>query len=131
MAKYHIVIAGEDYEEFLFLEETIHKADFASEIHWVKDGESLIEYLHVHPKVTAVILDLFMPRMDGLETLDKIRSKPQFDDLPVIVLTGPFRVQRDLSGINLFIAKPCSSSEYDTFSRTFEKTMIPTLSYGE
>ena len=40
----------------------------------------------IHPD--AVILDLFMPDMDGFTVLGNLRSSPDFADLPVIVLTG-------------------------------------------
>ena len=50
-------------------------------------GESGWEMVHsIHPD--AVILDLFMPDMDGFTVLGNLRSSPDFADLPVIVLTG-------------------------------------------
>jgi two-component system, response regulator len=91
----------------------------ANAIHHVKDGEEALEYIfgtgryetrntNVKPKV--ILLDLKLPRVDGIEVLRKIRSDDKTKNIPVVVLTSS-REERDLVdayklGVNSYIVKP-------------------------
>ncbi len=84
----------------------------------VRDGVETMEYLrregafaNREPGLPAVLLlDIKMPKKDGLEVLREIRSDPQLKLLPVVMLTSS-REDRDLlnsytSGVNAYVVKP-------------------------
>ncbi len=84
----------------------------------VRDGVETLEYLRREgpfadrdPGLPAVLLlDIKMPRKDGIEVLREIRSDPQLRLLPVVMLTSS-REDRDLlnsyvSGVNAYVVKP-------------------------
>jgi two-component system, chemotaxis family, chemotaxis protein CheY len=52
------------------------------------DGSAALLYLASHPAPAAILLDLFMPVMDGWEFLKRIRANSQYSTIPVIVLTA-------------------------------------------
>jgi len=62
-----------------------------------------------------VVLDLSMPLMDGLQVLRALRSKPETELLPVIVLTGKDThadvLDSWMGGADRFLTKPCSMAE--------------------
>lgn len=96
----------------------------ANRVALVKDGVEALEYLRctgkfatrkpVHPAV--VVLDIKMPRLDGLEVLQAIRSDPGLKLIPVVMLTSS-REESDLLrsyelGSNAYVVKPVRFSEF-------------------
>ncbi|MEO7909888.1 MAG: response regulator [Roseiflexaceae bacterium] len=65
--------------------------------------------------IDLVITDLSMPEMDGMTLLQELRAKPQFQNLPVIILTGSAYAQDNTrakaAGATLFLTKPVESEE--------------------
>ena len=95
------------------------KNNLTNRIHVARDGVEAVEFLFCtgayanrnmadHPKV--VLLDLKLPRMDGLEVLRRVKSDPRTRSIPVVVVTSS-REERDLVesyklGVNSYIVKP-------------------------
>jgi signal transduction histidine kinase/CheY-like chemotaxis protein len=52
------------------------------------NGKAAMEWLEKNPKPALVLLDLMMPKMDGFEFLERVRSRPDFFELPIVVLTA-------------------------------------------
>jgi CheY-like chemotaxis protein len=93
--------------------------NLANHIHVVRDGEEAIEFvfgtgrysgrdMSIIPKV--ILLDLKLPKVDGIEVLRKIRSDERTKIIPVVVLTSS-REERDIVetyklGVNSYIVKP-------------------------
>jgi CheY-like chemotaxis protein len=88
-------------------------------LHFVSDGEELMEYLRrtgryqnpdAAPRPGLILLDLNMPRMDGREALQLIKSGPQLRTIPTVILTtsgAEEDVYRSYAlGANSFITKP-------------------------
>jgi CheY-like chemotaxis protein len=65
--------------------------------------------------IDLVITDLSMPEMDGMTLLQELRANPQYQDLPVIILTGSAYAQDNTrakaAGATLFLTKPVDSEE--------------------
>lgn len=68
----------------------------ANEITHVKDGEQALDYLHhrgvygdamAYPRPDLVLLDLRLPKIDGLEVLDDIKTAEELMSIPVVILT--------------------------------------------
>ena len=77
-------------------------------------AEEALKYLEGR-EVSAVITDLNLPRMDGFELIERIRSRPALAKVPILVVSGdtdprtPERVRR--LGANAFFTKPYSPGE--------------------
>ncbi len=90
----------------------------------VEDGVEALEYLRREGRFSGrepgnpavAILDLKMPRLDGIETLRAIRADPALKLLPVVILTSS-REDRDLlesyrTGANAYVVKPVQFAEF-------------------
>jgi signal transduction histidine kinase/DNA-binding response OmpR family regulator len=56
--------------------------------HVAVNGRNALDWLGNHPAPSLILLDLMMPEMDGFEFLQKLRKRPEFVDVPVIVVTA-------------------------------------------
>jgi len=94
------------------------KCQLANEIHVARDGAEALDYLHCRGSFAArvvgdpavVLLDLKLPKIDGLEVLENIKGDPLTQRIPVVMLTSS-REERDLVksyslGVNSFVVKP-------------------------
>ena len=76
------------------------------------DGQEAVEALEREDRIDLVVLDLMMPRLSGLDVLDRIRTNENWKDIPCIILTaaGQEDYERDAreSGATDFLTKPFS-----------------------
>ena len=76
------------------------------------DGQEAIDVLEQDDPIDLIVLDLMMPKLSGLDVLDRIRSTPKWKDLPCIILTaaGQEEYEREArkSGATDFLTKPFS-----------------------
>ena len=106
---------------------TLKKRGIANDIEWVKDGVEALEFLRCegtwaqrrngHPRL--VLLDLKMPRMDGLEVLRQLKQDARTRYIPVVMMTSS-QEEGDLMasyslGVNSYIVKPV---DFDSFAET-------------
>ena len=106
---------------------TLKRRSIANDIEWVRDGVEALEFLRcegawsarrpVQPRL--VLLDLKMPRMDGLEVLRELKSDARTRHIPVVMMTSS-REEGDLVasyslGVNSYIVKPV---DFDHFAET-------------
>jgi len=115
------------------VELTLHalaKHNLANKIHVVRDGEEAMDFLFCRgpfsertfdnpPKV--VLLDLKLPKIDGLEILRALKSDPRTRAVPVVVMTSSLQ-QRDMVdsyhlGVNSYIQKPINFGEFQEVIR--------------
>ena len=98
--------------------------NLANRVTVAKDGVEAIEYLRCEGKFKGrnegnpafILLDIEMPRMDGIEVLRIIRSDPKLKMIPVIILTSS-REEKDLFtsynlGVNAYVVKPVNFPEF-------------------
>jgi two-component system response regulator len=104
------------------------KHNLINKIHWVEDGEQAIDYLfatgkytgrNVEDKPKLILLDLKLPKVDGLEVLQKVKSDERLKTIPVVILTSS-REETDIIksyqlGVNSYIVKPV---DFEHFSRS-------------
>jgi DNA-binding response OmpR family regulator len=92
------------------LQAGLRQAGFHPE--WVRDGEAAWQTLE-HESFNAVVLDLGLPRMDGIEVLRRVRANEQ--TLPVLVLTARDTAQDVIAGLDSgaddYMIKPCDLGE--------------------
>lgn len=123
-----ILLAEDDEDDYLLTREALEEGKLPVKLFRVKDGEELMEYLlrqgeyaetECSPRPSFILLDLNMPRKDGREALQEIKSHPELCMIPVIVFTTS-KAEEDivrtyLSGVNSFIRKPVT---FDAFVKT-------------
>jgi CheY-like chemotaxis protein len=85
----------------------------------VTDGAQAIDYLlggAPRPEVRFVILDIKLPKVDGLQVLERIKGDPRTKTIPVVILTSSNRegeITRSFqSGVNSYVVKPVELEEY-------------------
>ena len=105
----------------------LRKRNLANKLFHAKDGAEAIDFVFaqgpfVHRRVEngpkVVLLDLKLPKVDGLEVLRRIKSDERTRKIPVVVMTSS-REDRDLAtcyeyGVNGYVVKPV---EFEDFSR--------------
>ena len=74
------------------------------------DGEQALEHLEFHPEIQLIITDLVMPKTNGIELVRKIKERPEWSDIPILVCTGTVHEQTlcriaDL-GCKYYVVKP-------------------------
>jgi len=103
----------------------LKKNHLANQVVHVKDGEEALDFLFgrgayinrsVDEKPRVILLDLKLPKIDGLEVLKAIKSDPRTRTIPVVVLTSS-KVESDMvasyaMGVNSYIVKPV---DFDRF----------------
>ena len=97
----------------------LRKANIVNRIHVARDGAEALEYLfcegayagrRIDDAPRFVLLDLKLPKVDGLEVLARMKADPRTRAIPVVMLTSS-KEQRDLVesyqlGVNSYIVKP-------------------------
>jgi CheY-like chemotaxis protein len=106
----------------------LKKNNLANSLVWTKDGAEALDFLFATdaysdrsvtcpPKV--VLLDLRLPKVDGMEVLRRVKADERTRLIPVVVLTSS-KEDRDIAesyqlGVNSYISKPV---EFDAFAKT-------------
>lgn len=127
-------MAEDDPDDRLLARDALDEAALAGRLCFVEDGEELLDYLHrrgrfhdpaTSPDPHVILLDLNMPRKDGREALQEIKSDPTLRRIPVVVLTTSTE-QEDIArsydlGVNSFVTKPASFEGLVETMRTLGK----------
>ncbi len=113
--------------------DALREAHLANPIVHVEDGIEALDYLLLRGKhagraeglPAVLLLDIKMPRMDGLEVLRQLRGDERFKRLPVVVLTSS-REETDLArswdlGVNAYVVKPVDSEQFFHAVKTLGK----------
>lgn len=100
----------------------LRKAGLANGLTWVKDGAEALEMLFGADAVGSsrrprlVLLDLKMPRVDGIEVLRRIKSDERTKVIPVVMLTSSTEesdlIRSYALGVNSFLVKPVDLSRF-------------------
>jgi CheY-like chemotaxis protein len=112
-----ILIAEDDFEDRLMLSQTFSELGFEELIGFAIDGIYLIDHLEENvDAVKLIVLDLNMPRLNGTETLRKLKSEARFQQIPVIIFSTSINdIEKnnclDLGAID-YIVKPGRYMEY-------------------
>ncbi len=100
------------------------KCQLANDIHVARDGEEAVDYLYLTGKhkdrpggdPAVVLLDLKLPKIDGLEVLERVKHDPNLRHIPIVMLTSS-REELDLVrsyelGVNAFVVKPVEFTKF-------------------
>lgn len=110
--------------------DALREANLANPIVHVEDGVDCMDWLHRRGQFASrasgdpavVLLDIKMPRMDGLEVLKRMRADEHLRRVPVVILSSS-REERDLArswdlGVNAYVIKPVDVDQFFTAVRT-------------
>jgi len=119
-----ILLAEDNPNDVELTLEAMKENNLANQITVVNDGVEAVEYLRCEGKYkerkggnpAVILLDIKMPRMDGIEVLRIIRSDPKLKTLPVVILTSS-REEQDLMisynlGVNAYVVKPVDFKDF-------------------
>jgi two-component system, response regulator len=125
-----ILLVEDNPEDAEMTMRALRKRNLANHLHWVKDGAEALDYLfatgsyagrerHQPPKL--VLLDIKMPKVDGIEVLRRIKAS-DLKSVPVVVMTSS-NEERDVLesyrlGVNSYIVKPV---QFEAFIETVSK----------
>jgi CheY-like chemotaxis protein len=138
-----LLVADDDADDRQMTKEALEESYLLNDLHFVEDGEQLMDYLKRRGKFTdptdsprpgMILLDLNMPRKDGREALEEIKTDPELRSIPVIILTTS-KAEADILksyelGVNCFITKPVTFAGLIEVTRTlgqywFEIVQLP------
>jgi CheY-like chemotaxis protein len=92
-----ILVAEDDENDIFLLRRAFERVGIPNPLCFVRNGQEAVDYLagtgrfaqrDLHPLPGMLLLDLKMPWMDGFDVLRWLRDHPEFDKLPVVVLTS-------------------------------------------
>jgi CheY-like chemotaxis protein len=119
-----ILLAEDNANDIELTVAALRSNGLANDIVVVRDGAAALEYLYRRGAFASrspeppglILLDLKMPRVDGLEVLQQIKSDRAFKTIPVVVLTSS-REESDLVrtydlGVNAYVVKPVVFNEF-------------------
>ena len=125
-----ILIVDDDEGHALLVKENLVEAGLNNETIHFPDGQAAIDFLFrrksapIRPQneIYLVLLDIRMPKVDGVEVLRQLKGDPELRKLPVIMLTtteDPREVERcHQIGCNVYIQKPV---DYDKFAEAIRR----------
>lgn len=113
-----ILLVEDNPKDIELTVEAMMENNLANQVMTVRDGVEAMEYLRCEGKYKLreggnpafILLDIKMPRMNGIETLRRIRNDPALKRIPVVILTSS-REEKDLIntydlGVNAYVVKP-------------------------
>jgi CheY-like chemotaxis protein len=120
-----ILFAEDSSDDAMLTMRALRKSGFANKLHHVKDGAEALDFLYcrgayasrnVKENPKLILLDLKMPKISGMEVLEKIKADPHLKSIPVVILTSSKEdpdIQRCYAlGANSYIAKPVESDNF-------------------
>jgi CheY-like chemotaxis protein len=119
-----ILLAEDNPQDMELTIEALSEHNLANQVIAVKDGVEAMEYLNYEGQFkdrkkgnpAVILLDIKMPRMDGIEVLEYIRKDEKLKALPVVMLTSS-REEPDLKkcydlGVNAYVVKPVEFKDF-------------------
>ncbi len=134
----HIFLVEDNPSDIEITRRALQKRRVTDELTIARDGQEALDILFGHqndhvPPPGLILLDLNLPKVDGREVLEKIKSDPKLKRVPVIVLTASTR-EEDIArcydlGVNTFISKPVRFEDFIEVVTTIKEywTVIATL----
>lgn len=123
-----ILLVEDNEDDVEITRRAFKKARVANELHIVRDGQEALDFLFHEgeygadtPTPDLILLDLNLPKVNGMEVLEKMKAADHLSNIPVIMLTVSDRAE-DVNksyqlGSNTFIQKPV---EFEKFIRAIE-----------
>ena len=128
--EYEILLVEDNPNDVTLTLHTFKKMNLANRIFVARDGAEALDFIFCTSQPSAagvcrprvILLDLKLPKIDGLEVLRRIKADPRTRSIPVVVLTAS-REERDIVesydlGVNSYIVKPVDFEQFVDAART-------------
>ncbi len=126
-----ILLVEDDQQDELLILRALRKVNLANQVDVVRDGQQALDYLFRQGEFaarggsdlpTVILLDINLPRIGGLQVLERLRADPRTRLVPVVILTSSDeerdRLKSYQTGANSFVRKPLDFAEFaETVSR--------------
>ena len=111
-----ILLVEDDPNDVELTLSALRESHLANEVAVARDGEEALDFLYRRGNPVVVLLDLKLPKVDGMEVLKRAKADPDLKTIPVVVLTSS-REEQDLvrsyhSGTNAYVVKPVDFHEF-------------------
>ena len=131
MAQVEILLAEDDPADAEMTLRALRRNNLANRVHWVRDGAEALDFMfrsgryvdrdrNHAPKL--IMLDIKMPKVDGIEVLRRLKANEATRSVPVVVMTSSNEEQDVIDsyrlGVNSYIVKPV---HFDAFLETVAK----------
>lgn len=122
---YSLLVAEDDLDDQMILEECLADYGYDGRIHFVKNGKKVIDYLdgltHDTELPRLIVLDLNMPILNGTQTLFELKQNPRYMKIPVVIYStsnNDHEKRKCMSfGAVDYLVKPISIAEIDTMTK--------------
>jgi two-component system response regulator len=132
-----ILLVEDSPDDVLLTEEALRRGRMARGLRVVRDGETALEFLYRRGEYAnearpdLVLLDLNLPRMDGLEVLEQMKKSRELRSVPVVALTTSI-AERDVlraydNYVNAYVTKPLDIDEFIRVVRSVEDFYLRTV----
>ncbi len=127
----NVLVVEDNEDDVMIIKRAMRKSEFKCDLYFAYDGEQALDFLHKQgefddaPKPDLVLLDLKLPKANGLEVLADIKQDERLRRIPVIVLTNSERdedmVRAYDSGAASYMTKPVDSKDFERLIQTVQE----------
>lgn len=135
-----ILMADDDLDDCLLAREALAESAIVHTLNFVHDGEELLDYLYqtgkyadpaLSPRPDLILLDINMPKKDGIEALREMKANQGLRLIPVVILTTSV-AQEDIYrsynlGANSYITKPVTFKGLVEVMQTLKRYWFDTV----
>lgn len=120
-----ILVVEDNPNDYELTARALKKINLANKIYWVQDGAEALEFIFCTGKYAKrsmengprlILLDLKLPKVDGIQVLEKIKSESSTRKIPVVMLTSSQEendiVESYKLGVNSYIVKPVDFQKF-------------------
>ena len=130
----HILLVEDNEGDIVLAREALEEARIMNKITVITDGEKALEYLFCNDnnrKPDLILLDMNLPKVNGLEVLAKIKADEALKIIPVVMLTTSTSEQDVLDAyrnyVNCYINKPIDLEEFIVVIKNIENFWLNTV----
>jgi CheY-like chemotaxis protein len=129
-----VLLVEDDPGDELMTREAFEENKIGNRLHVARDGEEALDFLYQRgehagaPRVDLVLLDLNLPKYDGRQVLEQIRSDPDLTHTPVVILTTSSSEEDILRSYklhaNAFVTKPVDVGQFISAVRQIDEFFL-------
>ena len=130
LEKMKVLVVEDNPNDVTIIKRAMRKSDVKCELYFARDGEEALDVLYQKndfedvPRPDLILLDINLPKIDGLEVLETIKKDEGLRRIPVIVLTISDRegdmVRAYDSGAASYMTKPVDSKDFERLIQTVQ-----------
>ncbi|MDG4669200.1 response regulator [Mycobacterium sp. 236(2023)] len=129
-----VLLVEDDAGDELITREAFEQNKIANTLHVARDGQEGLDFLYrrgeyeLAPRPDLVLLDLNLPKYDGRQLLEQIKSDPELCDIPVVVLTTSSAEEDILRSYklhaNAYVTKPVDLDQFMSAVRQIDEFFV-------